>query len=162
LSPRKVAVEAAYRFSISPQDAALTEPRIQELLAKATKEAEADAKQDGYDVQAKSGLEGKFLGLGEATALLILVGKSTAAAKVWVAAEAGSKILAKAVLEGAGVAGGKLFFDKYLAPRLRKMNLLPSKFQPARKASSSPKPAEEPKSKPNPKPDKKAPRGKRR
>lgn len=137
---RKINAENVYRFSISPQDASLTEARVENLLAQATTEAEEAARRDGYKVDAKSDLEGRFLGIGEVTALVVVAAKSATVAKMLAAAETGGKILAKAALEGTGAAGGKLFFDKYLAPRLRKVNLLPTKFRPARKEPSSPKP----------------------
>jgi len=133
-SPAKV--EQGFRFSISAQDASLNKAKIQKLLAQATAEAEAQAQKDGLPLTAKSGVEGGFLGIGEATALVILVAKSATGAKMIAGAATGGKILGKAALEGIGAAGGKMFFDKYLAPRLRAMNLLPSKFKASSKAAA--------------------------
>jgi hypothetical protein len=135
MTSQEAPAQEAYRFAISPQDAALTSAKVKKLLAVATTEAAEEALADGYDLQAKSDLEGGFLGAGEITALLVLAAKSATVAKIVAAAEAGGKLLAKSAVGGVGAAGGKLFFDKYLSPRLRKMNLLPSKFQPARKES---------------------------
>jgi hypothetical protein len=134
MSSRKPTAELGFRFAINPQDSSLTKAKVQKLLAKATAEAEAQAQADGFGFEAKTGLEGGFLGIGEATALLILVLKSGAGAKIVGGAVVGGKIVGKAALEGIGAGGGKLFFDKYLAPRLRNMNLLPTKFEAAEKA----------------------------
>jgi len=133
--PSKKNVEQTYRFTISPQDASLTEARIRKLLAQATAEAEKEAQEKGSGVAATSGLEGGFGGVGEITALLILAAKSATGAKVIAAAGAGAKIVGKAALGGVGAAGGKLFFDKYLAPRLRKLNLLPSNLKVVEKTA---------------------------
>lgn len=132
MAQRRSTVKRTYRFTLTPQDASLNEARIQKLLNKATAEAIKQAEKDGHTVEAKAGLEGGFGGVGEIAALLVLAAKSATGAKIIAATTKGGAMLGKAFLGGVGGAGGKLFFDKYLAPRLVKLNLLPSKFRPTR------------------------------
>jgi hypothetical protein len=144
MPPKKAAEKQSYRFALSPQDASLTDAQVRKLLGKATTEAEEAAKEDGFVVKARSGAEGGFLGIGEITILLTLAAKSAMVAKIVAAAE----VAAEKAGEGVAGAGGAYFFNHYLAPRLRKMNLLPSKFRAAGKESSTsaPKPAPKKKS----------------
>ena len=135
MSSSQTTNQEAFQFSISPQDATLTEARISRILAKATREAQKEARADGISLKADSSLHGGFFGVGEIGALLLLA-KTATGAKVIAATSAGAKILGKGVLGGIGGAGGKYFFDHYLAPRLRELNLLPSKFRPANEASA--------------------------
>jgi hypothetical protein len=137
--PKKAEEKHSYRFALSPQDASLTDAQVRKLLEKATTEAAEAAKEDGFAVKAKSGAEGGFLDIGEITILLTLAAKSATVAKIVAAAEVAAKKAGEGVIEAAGA----FFFKNYLAPRLRKMNLLPSKFRVAGKESSSsaPKPA---------------------
>ena len=144
MPPKKAAEKQSYRFALSPQDASLTDAQVRKLLEKATTEAAAAAKEDGFVVKARSGAEGGFLGIGEITILLTLAAKSAMVAKIVASAE----VAAEKAGEGVAGAGGAYFFNHYLAPRLRKMNLLPSKFRAAGKESSTstPKPAPKKKS----------------
>jgi hypothetical protein len=138
MAQRRATVKETYRFTITPQDASLNETRIQKLLKKATVEAIQQAEKDGHRVEAKAGLEGGFGGVGEIAALLVLAAKSATGVKIIAAAGKGGAVLGKAILGGVGGAGGRFFFDKYLAPRLVKLNLLPSRFRPTRAQPSAP------------------------
>jgi hypothetical protein len=111
-------------FCLPPNTPELVWRRIQKLLNQATAEAIKQAKKDGYRVEAKAGLECGFGGVGELAALLVPA-KSATGAKIIAAVGKGGAVVGKAILGGAGAAGGKLLFDKYLAPKLVKLNLLP-------------------------------------
>ena len=80
--------------------------------------AEAKLKDAGgrSDIDAKAQFEGGFFGAGETVVVL------------WIlhALKVGGVAFAK----GAVGAAGKSFYDNYLAPQLRKRNLLPSKDEP--------------------------------
>jgi hypothetical protein len=141
---KKAARQKAFRFQISPQDASLSESHIEKLLKSATAEAAAEAQRDGYQLAAKSALEGGFGGIGEIVALLVLAAKSATGAKIIAAGGTVAAELGKGFMAGAGAAGGKLFFDKYLKPRLVKLNLLPSKFRSTVAESSPPAPKKKP------------------
>ncbi len=141
MPPTKATEKQSYRFALSPQDALLTDAQVRRLLGKATTEAAKAAQEDGFAVKAKSGAEGGFLGIGEISILLTLAAKSAVVAKIVAAAE----VAAEKTGEGVAGAAGAYFFNHYLAPRLRKMNLLPSKFRVAGKESSSSAPTPAPK-----------------
>jgi hypothetical protein len=68
----------------------------------------------------------------------VLAAKSATEAKIVEAVSKGGAALCDAFLKGTGTAGEKLFFDKYLSPKLVDLNLLPSKFRPTRAELSSP------------------------
>jgi hypothetical protein len=136
MSPRHNDIEVSCSFSISPQDASLTDARVQKLLAQAIADATDQAKKDGYEVETKSDLDGGFLDFGATTALLLLAAKSATVAKMLAAAAAGGKVVVTKVAEGGATAAGAFFFTKYLAPRLRHVNLLPAKFRAAKKKSA--------------------------
>ena len=120
----------ACRFEITPQTASLDDSRIRDLLEKATVEAVEEATKDGYSLEARPEVEGGFGGIGELTVLILLLSKSAAVAKGAAIAKAvvtaGAKAGGKAAIEGIAGATAKLFFDKYLKPRLLRLNLLPS------------------------------------
>lgn len=153
MNSRKNEVAVAGSFTISAQDASLTEARVVELLAKATADATEQARKDGYEVETKSGLDGGFLGVGETAAVLMLVAKSATVAKMVAAVAAAGKVAAAKVAEGGATAAGGFFFGHYLAPRLRKLNLLPANFRASEKKTSEPKSEKKPA---EPKPQKKA------
>jgi hypothetical protein len=96
------------------EDPQLTEERVFYLLEKATCEAVDAAKRKLHKLEPVTEIEGGFGGLGQPTVVLALLH----------AAEAG----VKAAALGASASVGKMFFEEFLAPRLRKLNLLPSKF----------------------------------
>ena len=118
--------QETYQFTLTPQDSTLDERRIGEILEAATAEAVAEANRDGYQLEAKTELQGGFGGLGEIAAALLFLAKSAAVAKLLATAHAGAAVAAKGLVEGASGAAGKAFFDKYLKPRLIKKNVLPS------------------------------------
>ena len=105
-----------YRFVLSVEDRSLTGVQVKKLVQQATQEASDAAGERLMGLQPSTELEGGFAGLGEATVILALVH----------AVKAG----AIAASVGASSAAGKMFFEEFLAPRLRKLNLLPSKFHP--------------------------------
>jgi hypothetical protein len=123
--------QETYQFTLTPQDSTFDERRIEQLLQSITAEAVEQAVKDGYEVEAKTALQGGFGGLGEIAAVLIFLAKSGAMAKVVATAEAGAVLAAKGLVGGASGAAGKAFFDKYLKPRLIKENILPSDLQGA-------------------------------
>lgn len=127
--------QETYQFTLTPQDSTLDERRIGEILEAATAEAVEEAIRDGYEVEAKTELQGGFGGLGEIAAALVFLAKSGAVAKLLATAHAGATVAAKGLVEGASGAAGKAFFDKYLKPRLIKRNLLPSEVQSASSSS---------------------------
>jgi hypothetical protein len=144
VSPKKNDVEVAGSFTISAQDASLTEARVKRLLAQATAEATTRAKKDGYEVETRSGLDGGFFGVGETAAVLVLMAKSATVTKMLAAAAAAGKVVAAKTAEGGAIAAGGFFFNEYVAPRLRKLNLLPANFHAAQKKALEPKPEKKP------------------
>lgn len=118
--------QETYQFTLTPQDSALDERQVQDILESVISEAVADANKDGYEVDAKAELPGGFGGLGEIAAVIVFLAKSGAVAKLVAAAQAGATVAAKSVVGGASGAAGKFFFDKYVKPRLIKKNVLPS------------------------------------
>ena len=133
---RNATIEHEFRFSISSQDASLTKAQIRALVAQATKDAEEEAKKDGEAIEVKSGLPGGFGGIGEAVVVLTLLAKTATGAKIIAGAVAAGKTIGGAFAGGTATAGGKYFFDKYLAPRLKSANLKPSKFQATSKPAA--------------------------
>jgi hypothetical protein len=144
VNPRNNDVKVTCSFAISAQDASLTEARLKKLLAEATAEAVEQARKDGYEVETRSGFDGGFLGIGETAAVLVMVAKSATVAKMLAAAAAGGKVVAEKVAEGGATAAGAFFFNKYLAPRLRVSNLMPTSFRPAEKKVSDPRQKKKP------------------
>ena len=136
--------QETYQFTLTPQDSTLDERRIGEILEAVTAEAVEEAVRDGYEVEAKSELQGGFGGLGEIAAALVFLAKSGAVAKLLATAHAGATVAAKGLVEGASGAAGKAFFDKYIKPRLIKKNVLPSEMQNTSSSVTTPKaPAKE-------------------
>jgi hypothetical protein len=115
----------AYRFVITVADPTLTEAQVQSFLEEAIREAAQAASHQLPDLNPLAEFEGGFAGLGEATVILSVLLHAAQAA----AAAAGL---------GAASAFGKMFFENFLAPRLRKLNLLPSKFHKVHNAGSRP------------------------
>jgi hypothetical protein len=145
MSPDKTNIEVESSFTISVQDGSLSEAQAVKLLAKATAEATAEARKDGYEiVESRSGFDGGFLGIGETAAVLILIAKSATAAKIMAAAAAAGKVAAAKFGEGIAGATGGFFFERYLAPRLRESNLLPGSFHATEKKSSESKAEKKP------------------
>jgi hypothetical protein len=139
MTQKKASAPSAYRFALSPQDSSLSEAKVRKLLAKATADAVTEARKKDDSVHAQAELEGGFGGIGELAALLIFAAKSATGAKVIGAVTTGTAALGTAVATGAGTEGGKFFFNKYLKPRLLKLNVLPSKFRAT--GATAPKPA---------------------
>jgi hypothetical protein len=116
--------KAKFRFVIANEDSKASESEVQQRLETATAEA-VNAARTKLNMEATSELEGGFGGLGETVVILA----------IWRAAEAGAAAFAKAVASEAG----KSFYGDYLAPRLRKLNLLPAKFEEMRKKAPASK-----------------------
>ena len=98
--------QETYQFTLTPQDSTLDERRIGEILEAATAEAVDEAIRDGYEVEAKTELQGGFGGLGEIAAALVFLAKSGAVAKLLATAHAGAAVAAKGLVEGASGAAG--------------------------------------------------------
>lgn len=105
-----------FRFVLSVEDKSLSESDVKRLVQQATQEAIDAGGQQVAELKPSTEVEGGFGGFGEAAVILALVH----------AAKAG----AIAAGLGASKAAGETFFKEFLAPKLRKLNLLPSKFQP--------------------------------
>ena len=118
-------IATTYRFSIRPEDPRLKGADIRVLLEQATEEAVADARSEKHEISAQAELEGGFGGLGEVTVVLSLI------------VHAGAEVAKTAALAAAGAAG-KMFFEKYLAPQLRKHTILSSHLRPATAAHRGP------------------------
>ncbi len=126
--------EVKFRFVIRNQDPAATPAEIRKRVKKATQKALELAQAANPSTEASTQLEGGIFGIGETAIILAIVH----------AAKAGA---AAAALGAAGEAG-KEFYKGYLAPQLRKLNLLPFRLkaissdaapsQPAKKAVSKP------------------------
>jgi len=98
-----------YEFHLEIHDPSLTEKDVRRLLQQALSDAsDAATRAEGTAVEAEVEIRGGFAGLVAPVVILIL----------------------KALLVGTGEAGGKYFFDKYLKPRLDKIQLFPSGFKP--------------------------------
>jgi hypothetical protein len=102
-------------FVIEPQDPKLDEKKIRALLEGAKNEAVKAASRE-HEVSAQLGVPGGFGGVGEIAIAVNLV--------LPYLKDAGIE-LTRGTLEAAGA----YFFTQYLAPRLRELNLLPSKFR---------------------------------
>jgi len=97
-----------YEFRLDILGPRPDEAEVRRRLDQAVQEAaQAMGKEQGGTVEAQAEIEGAVFGVGE-TAVVLLV----------------------AFLKGAagatGAAAGKAFFEKYLKPRLQKVNLIPS------------------------------------
>jgi hypothetical protein len=116
----------AYTFGVKPLDSSMNRAAVSRAVTKATRDALAEARGDDGRLRATPQLTGGLGGVGEAAVLLF----------VWKAA----KVAGGAALAGAGSAAGKAFFENYLAPRLRKLNLLPHGFRAVAPKPSGKKP----------------------
>jgi hypothetical protein len=119
--------ETKFRFVIRNQDPQASEADIRKRLKQATTAAVKESQANNAATQASTQLEGGLFGIGE-TAVILFVAH---------AVKAGA---AAAALGGAGAAG-KDFYTAYLAPQLRKWNLLPSKLKEFSSAEERKKPA---------------------
>lgn len=109
---------------VTSQDPGLNEIRIRDLLEQATKQAVAAVPRGQGTFKALTFVEGGFAGIGEISV--------------------GLKLLVPVLKDiGAGGLGaaGAFFFNEYLAPRLRNLNLLPSKFHTVPAVVTPKKPA---------------------
>jgi hypothetical protein len=148
------------RFNIQPQDSRLDEAQIRRLLEEATNDAETAARQE-HAVSAKLQVPGAFGGLGEITIAVHLLLPYLDPLLPYL------KDAGKEVVSGVFTAAGEYFFHQYLAPRLRKRNLLPSRARVETETKAEPEshqqnPSEKPVALPFPKPPKspKAPKKK--
>jgi hypothetical protein len=105
-----------FRFNVSVQDSSLSVKDLRGRLASTTREALAEAQTKLGVIRAKTEKAGGFGGVGETAVILAFIVKAL-------------KVGAVAAGTGAAGAAGKMFFEKYLAPRLIKLDLLPSKFR---------------------------------
>lgn len=101
-----------YEFRLEVLGPPRGEAELRRLLAEAVKQAvhTMSKGEETGPVEARAELEGGFAGVGE-TAVVLLV------------------TFLKSATGSAGAAAGKLFFDKYLKPRLQKLNLIPLDFR---------------------------------
>ena len=97
-------------FTIRILDPKLDEHEIKKLIDDAVAEARSELDLDKDVLFAE--VEGAFLGLGEVTAVLVLKKAAT--------------IAASGLLAGAAKKAGEFVFENYVAPRLRRANLVPS------------------------------------
>jgi hypothetical protein len=105
---------ATFRFVINNEDPNATKAEVLNRLQTATLQA-VEAARAELNAEATAEAEGGTGGLGETAVILAL----------WHAAKVG----AGAFATGMASAAGKKFYEKYLAPRLRELNLLPSKLK---------------------------------
>jgi hypothetical protein len=128
--------QATLRFTIRVQDPHLDESEVRRLLEEAVRDAEAAASRERA-ISAKAQVPGAFGGVGEmAIAVKLLLPYLHSLLPYLEHAGA-------ALAEGVCTAAGELFFNQYLAPRLRKRNLLPGDLQ-VTGSSPMPKPASMP------------------
>ena len=140
-----------FRFVIRNEDPGAKPADVRRRLDDALQDALRAALEDGLALTAKAETEGGFFGVGETAVILAILH----------AAKAGAGAFAL----GAAGAAGKGFYEGYLAPKLRKLNLLPAKLEqlpdkkstPAKKKSASTQPAKNKATKK--KPSKKKPSG---
>ena len=105
-----------FRLSIKNQDPQISNAEVGRLVQRAISQALEDV---GPSLKVYAETEGGFAGLGETTFIL----------SVTHAVEHVIKAGTAAFALGALTAAGKAFYENALAPRLRKLNLLPSHFQ---------------------------------
>jgi hypothetical protein len=102
------------RFHLQNLDPGASEKVVRQSFDDAMKAA-IEAAGDKSNIEAKAEFEGGFLGVGETVVVL------------WILhALKGAGI---AFGTGAVTAAGRSFYEDYLAPQLRKRNLLPSKLE---------------------------------
>jgi len=104
-----------FRFVLRNEDPKAKPTDVKRRLNEAVNDAVKAAKQNNVAIKVKAETEGGFFGLGEMAVVLAIAH----------AAKAGAGLFAA----GAVGAAGKSFFEDYLAPRLRKLNLLPAKLE---------------------------------
>lgn len=107
--------EVKLRFHLQNVDPGASEESVRELFDKALDAAIQDAG-GRSDIDAKGEFEGGFLGAGEVVVVL------------WILHAL--KVGGLAFGTGTAGAAGKAFYEDYLAPQLRKRNLLPSNVEP--------------------------------
>ena len=107
--------EVKFRFHLQNVDPGSSEESVRELFDEALDAAIQNAGGKS-DIDAKGEFEGGFLGAGEAVVIL------------WILHAL--KVGGAAFGTGAAAAAGKAFYEDYLAPQLRRRNLLPSKIEP--------------------------------
>ena len=119
--------EATLKFHLQNVDPGASDETVLRLFDEALAAAIEDAGGKS-DIDAKAQFEGGFFGAGETVVVL------------WIlhALKVGGVAFAK----GAAGAAGKSFYDSYLAPQLRKRNLLPSKDEPVAPAPATEPPAD--------------------
>jgi hypothetical protein len=103
-----------YRLPIHSELADSSEAAVRAAVEEALVQAIADAKSE-YKVDAESEVEGAFGGVGEGIIIVTILHFL----------KAGGIEVAKGALE----ATGAVFVNKYLAPLLRKRNILPGKVE---------------------------------
>jgi hypothetical protein len=119
-----------FDFTIQPQDPKLGERRIRELLQSATNDAVKAARRE-HEMSAELTVPGAFGGVGEiAIAVKVLLPYLK---------DIGSE-LGRGTLEAAAA----YFFTQYLAPRLRKLNLLPTAFRAEADSAAEGEPSKKP------------------
>jgi hypothetical protein len=115
--------EVKFRFVVHNQTPGASESEIRKSLQEAIDDA-VKAAHPQLQLKATAEPEGGFGGLGE-TAVILAVLHS-------------AKVAAGTFALGALTAAGKTFFDDFLAPQLRKRNLLPAKMESLNRQESSP------------------------
>ncbi len=126
------AAEAMLKFHLQNVDPSASYETVQRLFDEALAAAieEAGGKSD---IDAKAEFEGGFFGVGETVVIL------------WILHAL--KVGGVAFGTGAATAAGMSFYNDYLAPQLRKRNLLPSKDQPVAPVPALPPVTEPPRTK---------------
>ena len=117
------ATEAKLKFHLQNVDPGASDETVQRLFDEALAAAIQDAGGKS-DIDAKAEFEGGFFGAGETVVVL------------WILHAL--KVGGVAFGTGAATAAGKSFYDDFLAPQLRKRNLLPSKDEPVAQAPAPP------------------------
>lgn len=102
--------ELKLRFNIQNVDPSADEETVKRLFHEAL---EAAVNEDAEAINVKPEFQGNFLGVGETIVVLWIVHAL--------------KVGAAAAGTGVATAAGKDFYENFLAPQLRKRNLLPSK-----------------------------------
>ncbi|MBI1749801.1 MAG: hypothetical protein HY234_09130 [Acidobacteria bacterium] len=113
--PKKKSVKAtaSFRFAVRPEGARRTEALMRKQVEAAVQEAVLEMRQQEEGFRAQAEPQGGLLGLGAEWGWVLTTVITL------------GDVAAKAALGGTAAAAGKLFMEKYLYPKLRKLNLLP-------------------------------------
>ena len=110
--------EEVFEFRIQPTRRTVDRDDVQRSLESIVREAAEDMARDGTSIDARAEIKGPFAGVGEIVVLLLVA-------------------LGKGAVGAIGASGGKLFFDRYLKPRLQKQNFVVSEAEPRKPEGGS-------------------------